>query len=626
MVGTGQCTAFGNQALMLNTTGLYNTAGGDQALQQNTTGSDNTAFGHQALLFNSVTGSGNGSQNTAIGSGSLFNSMGSHGNTAVGYRSGLNYGDATNGITAIGYNAQLGGTTGGVNTSVGAYSLLNNQTGQGNIAMGYYAGAYELGAGYIAGSAGFYINHLDRSNSANDKSQSLIYGVLAILPQNQSIRFNANVGINTASVASQPLTIVSAGTTSATYILRTYNSTPTEMFSVRDDGYIYAGLANGSMTIGSGAGFNSALSGNTFIGVNAGANNTGNNNFAIGYNSLHTNTDGSALTAVGVNALGNANHGNYNTAFGANAGLGIVAGGEENCFFGVNTMSVSNGNGNAFFGHFAGQNTATSYNVAIGWNCFNENTGGNGIVAVGAGALRHNTVGYNSTAIGSGAMANSTSHHDNVAVGDSTLASLTSDHEGNIAIGSEALRNIDGNSNTIIGEEGAGAGTGTGQQNTGVGRFVFNKLTNGVSNTGLGYQNGFKITTGSGNLFLGAYAGQNETTNSNLFKVSNQDYANTTDENNFSLFYGVFGNANNIPAVSLKINVSAGVGINIAPTAMLTLPAGTATASTAPLKFTAGTLLATPEIGAMEFTDDGTTAHLYVTVRVATVVTRVQIA
>jgi hypothetical protein len=47
------------------------------------------------------------------------------------------------------------------------------------------------------------------------------------------------------------------------------------------------------------------------------------------------------------------------------------------------------------------------------------------------------------------------------------------------------------------------------------------------------------------------------------------------------------------------------VGIGtIAPTAALHIKAGTATASTAPLKFTSGTNLTTPEAGAMEF--DGT--------------------
>jgi hypothetical protein len=53
-----------------------------------------------------------------------------------------------------------------------------------------------------------------------------------------------------------------------------------------------------------------------------------------------------------------------------------------------------------------------------------------------------------------------------------------------------------------------------------------------------------------------------------------------------------------------------GNGTSIAPTAILHLAAGTATANTAPLKFTSGTNLTTPEAGAMEF--DG--SHLYFTI------------
>lgn len=59
--------------------------------------------------------------------------------------------------------------------------------------------------------------------------------------------------------------------------------------------------------------------------------------------------------------------------------------------------------------------------------------------------------------------------------------------------------------------------------------------------------------------------------------------------------------------IRLKILTSTGqmgVGGITSPTAMLHLPAGTATASTAPLKFTSGTVLGTPEAGTIEY--DGT--------------------
>ena len=56
-------------------------------------------------------------------------------------------------------------------------------------------------------------------------------------------------------------------------------------------------------------------------------------------------------------------------------------------------------------------------------------------------------------------------------------------------------------------------------------------------------------------------------------------------------------------------NIGIGMG-NTTPTAKLHIAAGSATAGTAPLKLTSGTLMSTPEAGAIEF--DGT--HYYVTI------------
>jgi hypothetical protein len=60
------------------------------------------------------------------------------------------------------------------------------------------------------------------------------------------------------------------------------------------------------------------------------------------------------------------------------------------------------------------------------------------------------------------------------------------------------------------------------------------------------------------------------------------------------------GAANSLLVLDLANNRA---GIGIAPTSRLTLPAGSAVASTGPLKFTSGALLATPEAGSMEFYD-----------------------
>lgn len=66
---------------------------------------------------------------------------------------------------------------------------------------------------------------------------------------------------------------------------------------------------------------------------------------------------------------------------------------------------------------------------------------------------------------------------------------------------------------------------------------------------------------------------------------------------------------NTIGASSLLYDNGSGFGVGITPTAILHIKAGTASASTAPLKFTSGTNMTNPEAGAMEW--DG--SRLYMT-------------
>jgi hypothetical protein len=67
-----------------------------------------------------------------------------------------------------------------------------------------------------------------------------------------------------------------------------------------------------------------------------------------------------------------------------------------------------------------------------------------------------------------------------------------------------------------------------------------------------------------------------------------------------------------------------GIGVTT-PTARLHLKAGTATAHTGPLKFNPGVLVTVLELGLIEFTDDGTTGHMFITLNQAGTLTRVQI-
>ena len=110
-------TFLGDDALILNTTGLDNTAVGFNALFSNTTGSYNTANGFVALQSNTT-----GTFNTANGRDALSS------NTAGGDN------------TAVGVEALFSNTTGNSNTAIGVVALLNNN-GDNNIAVGKSAGS-----------------------------------------------------------------------------------------------------------------------------------------------------------------------------------------------------------------------------------------------------------------------------------------------------------------------------------------------------------------------------------------------------------------------------------------------------------------------------------------------------
>lgn len=91
-------------------------------------------------------------------------------------------------------------------------------------------------------------------------------------------------------------------------------------------------------------------------------------------------------------------------------------------------------------------------------------------------------------------------------------------------------------------------------------------------------------------------------------------------------FYIQVGDSSGTLQDRLAIDYLGRVGIGTTtPSALLNIIAGTAAAGTAPLKLTPGTLLTTPELGAIEFVDNGTIGHLYITLNIASVLTRVQI-
>jgi len=91
----------------------------------------------------------------------------------------------------------------------------------------------------------------------------------------------------------------------------------------------------------------------------------------------------------------------------------------------------------------------------------------------------------------------------------------------------------------------------------------------------------------------------------NVAQIASYKENNSDSSRLSSLIFGTSADGSAAPTERMRIDSSGNVGIGVtSPTAYLNLKAGTATASTAPLKFTSGTNLTAPEAGVVEY--DGT--------------------
>ena len=298
---------------------------------------------------------------------------------------------------------------------------------------------------------------------------------------------------------------------------------------------------------------------------------TGNDNVANGGSALLSNTTGTSNIANGLNALRSNTTGSNNVANGTSAlqsnttGINNVANG-TNALFSNTTGNNNVANGlNALF-----SNTTASDNIANGSSALRFNTTGGTNVANGADALRSNTTGSSNVANGVSALQFNTTGGTNVANGTSALRSNTTG-SNNVANGTSALRsNTTGNNNVANG-------------------------LNAMYNTNVS-----DTLTGSNNIAIGTNAADNI----RFEAAGNVAIGNAVDlpiQNGSN--QGVYQNALFITGASgTGTNIAGNVGIAVnTPTARLHLAQGTATASTAPLKFTSGTNLTTAEAGAMEF-------------------------
>ena len=319
---------------------------------------------------------------------------------------------------------------------------------------------------------------------------------------------------------------------------------------------------------------------NTAVGNGAMENNlSGFWNIAMGYQALHKNINGSRNIALGRWSLFENISGARNVAIGSYA-LHRLTTGEYNVAIGADSAwYTSTGSYNIAIGTVSlDKNTTGSFNTAIGYNALRDNETTSFNVAVGHHALRLNKQNSN-TAIGSFALAENISGTGQTAIGYQALSKSTGIN--NTAIGQQTAMNLaGGNSNTVIGRT-ALLNLSTGSNNTVIGHDGIRNLTSGQRNTVIGQGTGSTLTSGDDNILIGYNVNVPSASTSNYMSIGN-------------LIYGDLS--------GLRV----GIGI---PSPLAKLHIGAGTATVAPIRINAGTLLTTPAIHSIEY--DG--AFLYIT-------------
>jgi len=259
---------------------------------------------------------------------------------------------------------------------------------------------------------------------------------------------------------------------------------------------------------------------------------SGDYNTAIGKQALNNSTTSERSTAIGYNAGASAGTNLQLNAvlIGDNAGFGrsgyrTVAVGSGAMSFGLGKSAVNrntaigyhalyridtNGADNIAIGHEASQflTTATK-NIAIGDNAARSSTA-NGHISIGYQAGYSQTSGATNTNIGFFAGYNTTTGGDNTYVGYQTAYSATGSR--NTAMGDGAFGGGFGHSgsdNASFGYLALQSPSGASNYNVAMGSEALREIGTKSNNVGIGYKAGTALATGEGNTFVGYQAGLN---------------------------------------------------------------------------------------------------------------------
>ena len=363
---------------ILTNAGTENIIAGEGA-GSNTLGEDNTFYGYHAGFWNDDSGAGLGDSNTYIGHGAGKGSSGAtqnagSANVAVG-SSALGKNSLGFRNVALGVSASQDNTEGNDNIGIGYGALEDVNTGDENIGIGTYAGnGLTTGTGniFIGSYAGYNVagvsDRLLIDNQMRDAyfNESLIYGVFDSDPANQSLTFNANVGIGTTNPTHE-LNVV--GDLNVTGLIYGNGSQLTDLPETNLTGYAKYQFTNNNFN-GSG---NISLGQVLNIGLNDATNPT--------INFLGSTNDGAITYDESANEF-DLGSGNFTTTGEINASKfysnTASATGTDAIAFGFNTTASGDGSfsvgdttdasGDYSFASGLNSNASGLYGAAMGWN------------------------------------------------------------------------------------------------------------------------------------------------------------------------------------------------------------------------------------------------------------------
>lgn len=396
----------------------------------------------------------------------------------------------------------------------------------------------------------------------------------------ESTYFNTPIGIGTGSVVSAKIHVKGDGNTAATFAQRIDSSTVDNMFTVRDDGYIGINIIPSAaaqvniltaletgLKISTGAAFPSTpllLSGiSPFLTI------TATDATVSGSWGIRANTRSAAQTNFEIYDINNAT---YYFSIRNNGNIGI------NETTPTARLHI----------------VATSEQLRLGYDDSNYHS-----TTVGStGVTTKQSIGSASATIAIGGNQVSSYHEirSTGAVGTTDYIKFTVGNNG----GTEAMRILNSGSvavgtTTLIGTE----------------SFIVQKNQNGLTSmrfvnttSGTAARAAFFVHNNLGNILAFQAYSSGYTPSGSSIPDSGTIEVSSLATNGLSLVTGGASPikfwTNNTERARFISGGQFGIGVTV-PTAVVHLKAGTATASTAPLKFTSGTNLTTAEAGAMEY-------------------------